>query len=45
MQLKIKEKTALLDQMMFGNIQIVGFDDLKKLEKSGTYKGRDCISE
>lgn len=35
MQLKIKEKTALLDQMMFGNVQIVGFDDLKKLEKSG----------
>lgn len=35
MKLKIKEKTALLDQMMFGNVQIVGFDDLKKLEKSG----------
>lgn len=35
MKLKIKEKTALLDQMMFGNVQIVGFDDLEKLEKSG----------
>ncbi len=30
-KLQIKEKTALLDKAVFGNILILGFDDMKKL--------------